>query len=331
MPAKLITVTREDLAITRRRCGRGFTYLDADGEPVRDQAVRSRIKALAIPPAWTDVAIAVHERAHIQACGEDDAGRVQYVYHAEWEVRRDGRKAERLARLSLALARVRRRVARDLGAPAGSPELALAVAAALIDRTAMRLGSERYLETAGTRGAATLLKSDVAVSGSRVRLRFAAKGGQEVDYTLTHRTLAQAITRLKTLPGKRLLVCRNGRCKPVTTEAINRYLREAAGAEISAKDFRTLHASAMAGEELARIEPGASEARRRRQIAEVSKKVAEFLRNTPAISRKSYIAPGLIELFESGRLGRLWNRPDGRRTLMRRREARLGRVLEALE
>ena len=287
------------------------------GALICDVEIKSRARALGIPPAWTEVRIAPHPRAHIQAMGKDAAGRVQYIYHADWEAKRLARKQNQLALLTTALPAVRRRVSRDLLAETGSQELALAIAVALIDRTAMRIGREKYLKSSGTRGAGTLFSRDVKVKGTRVAMQFPAKSGKQAQYELSDRRLAQAIARIKTLTGRRLLVYRNGgnELRPVTGEMINAYLEAAASAHITAKDFRTLHASALAGEVLAEMEPGPSAAARKRQMAAATQTVAEFLRNTPAISRKSYIAPCLFKLFDDGRLQVLWakGRGDGAR------------------
>jgi DNA topoisomerase-1 len=329
---RLVRTARNDLTLVRQRRGKGFCYRNANGTLVSDPATRDRIRALGIPPAWQNVRIAPHPRAHIQVVGVDEAGRDQYIYHADWEMRRESKKLRRLAALTAALPRVRRRVAEALQAATGSRELALAIAVALIDRTAMRVGREKYLETSGTRGAGTLYSRDVRVAGEEVCMSFDAKGGKRAEYCVTDAALAEAISRIKTLPGKRLLVWRDeaGKVRPIKTGAINAYLCDVAGCEISAKDFRTLHASALACEALAAMEVGASETARRRQMAQVARQVSEVLRNTPAICRKSYIAPCLFKLFDSGKLKALWDEAGRGRAGLLKRERRLGAVLAAV-
>jgi len=329
---RLVRVRRNDLTVLRRKRGTGFSYLDATGALVTDPAIKARIKALGIPPAWTEVRIAASEKAHIQVLGQDEAGREQYLYHPEWTLRRDGKKQQRLKALTTTLPRLRKKVNEGLGAPAGSRDLALALAVALIDKTAMRLGREKYLEASGTRGAGTLYTRDVEVSGTKICLRFDAKGGKRAEYCLRDAKLAAAITSIKTLPGKRLLVYRDetGKVRPIKTGAVNDYLRAITGAEISAKDFRTLHASAIAGAALAQLEVGVSEAARRRQMAQVAREVASVLRNTPMISRKSYIAPCLFKLFNDGKLKALWESAGAGRTGLLAREKRLSAVLAAV-
>ncbi|MDB5474304.1 MAG: topoisomerase [Devosia sp.] len=329
---RLVKVSRDKLTIVREKRGRGFCYRTADGALVCDAALVQRIKALGIPPAWQQVRIAPHERAHIQVLGIDEAGRDQYIYHPAWELRRDSKKQQRLAVLTSALPKLRRQLALDLAAPAGSRTLALAIAVALIDKTAMRVGREKYLEASGTRGAGTLYSRDVRVSNDEIGISFDAKGGKRAEYRLLDPILADAIRRIKELPGKRLLVFRDesGKVRPIKTPAINEYLRKIAGADISAKDFRTLHASALAGEALAQMEVGSSVSARRRQMARVAREVSETLRNTPAICRKSYIAPCLFKLFDDGKLKQLWESAGRGRAGLATRERRLGAVLAAM-
>lgn len=329
---RLVRIDRSGLTLTRERRGTGFSYRDGDGGKLSDAASKARIKALGIPPAWRQVRIAASERAHIQVLGVDEAGREQYIYHPDWELRRDGKKQRRLALLTGVLPRLRRKVAQDLAAETGSRELALAIAVALIDKTAMRVGREKYLERSGTRGAGTLYARDVRVAGDEVCMAFDAKGGKRAEYCLNDGKLADAVARIKTLPGKRLLVYRDeaGKARPIKTGSINAYLRDLAGVDIAAKDFRTLHASAMAGEALAQLDAGGSESARRRQMAQVSRDVADVLRNTPVICRKSYIAPCLFKLFDEGKLKAMWEAAGAGRAGLLAREKRLGAVLAAV-
>lgn len=329
---RLIQVCRDDLTIRRVRKGRGFMFCDAEGAAA-DPECKARAKALAIPPAWTEVRIAADANAHIQALGVDAAGREQYIYHPDWENRRNRRKHQQLAMLTAALPRIRRQVARDLEAEAGDPKLALAIAIALIDRTAMRVGREKYLKTSGTRGASTLFGRDVKIEAGGVRMRFPAKSGKVAEYEIADQKLADAIGRIKALSGRRLLLYRTptGLVRPINGGMLNAYLQDIAGTAITAKDFRTLHASALAADALARLAPGGSPTARKRQMAAVTRQVADFLRNTPAISRKSYIAPKLFDLFEKGRLHRIWQAAEaGGGGGLRQRERRLGAVLSLI-
>jgi DNA topoisomerase I len=328
---RLKRVSRDALVVRRVRHGRGYSYVDAEGQPWPPGELRERAMHLGIPPAWTDVRVAPDPNMHIQACGLDAAGRTQYIYHADWESRRSAKKQKHLALLTEALPRIRRRVNHDLEAETGSRTLALAIGVALIDRTAMRIGRERYLDARGTRGAGTLYTRDLSVKGDEITVRFPAKSGKVAEYTLTDARLSAAIAKVKTIPGKRLLMYRDddGEPRVIRTDELNRYLREIAGTPVTAKDFRTLHASALAAEALAKIEPGETATARQRQLAGVTKQVATFLRNTPAITRTSYIAPCLFTLFEKAQLSDLWAAVDSRDGL-RVREARLAAVLESL-
>lgn len=325
MAGKLTMVTRADLTIAREKRGKGFCYRTADGALVCDKPFKARVSRLAIPPAWRDVRVAPDARAHIQAVGTDEAGRVQYIYHPDWEARRSARKLRRLALLAAALPRIRRRVRKDLSAEAGSVELAQAIAVTIIDKTAIRVGSEEYLKEHGTRGAATLFVRDVTVTSDELVIDFPAKGGKQAQYTLRDKQLALAVQRIAGLAGKRLLVHWEGEALvPLHPGTINSYLHRISGADISAKDFRTLRASTLAAQALAQLEPGRSDSARKRQIAGVARDVAEVLHNSPAISRKSYIAPALFQLFDSGELHLLWSGASGRP------EERLGVVLAVL-
>ena len=329
---RLKHVRRGDLVIERRRRGRGYVFIDAEGNTFGDAEFRSRIKHLAIPPAWREVRLAIEPHAHIQVCGLDEAGRVQYIYHPDWELRRTRRKQKQLVLLAAALPRLRRRVREDLAAVTGSKTLALAIGVALIDRTAMRVGRERYLDANGTRGAGTMFTRDVKVDGDKISIQFPAKSGKTATYSLRDAALADAISRVKTIPGRRLLMYRNaeGQARAIWTEELNRYLKEISGATVTAKDFRTLHASALAAEALAKLEPGESPTARKRQVMGVIKQVAAFLQNTPAICRQSYIAPCLFKLFDNGKLAELWASVTDHRTGLRQREARLEAVLSAV-
>lgn len=328
---RLKRVGREDLTIQRVRHGRSFGLRDADGAKISDPATQDRVRALGIPPAWQDVRIATAPNAHIQALGTDAAGRLQYIYHPDWEARRTRHKQEQLAQLTEALPRIRRRVKEDLSSEVGSKRMALALGVALIDRTAMRVGRERYLDARGTRGAGTLFTRDVSVKGDVVTICFPAKSGKEACYDLNDEVLAEAVRRVKTIPGRRLLMYRDdsGKARPVRTDDINRYLKEIGNAPVTAKDFRTLHASALAAESLARLEPAESSSGRKRQMATVTKQVAAFLQNTPAICRASYVAPCLYALFDKGRLAAMWAAGGAGANGVRQREVRLAAVLAA--
>jgi DNA topoisomerase-1 len=259
-----------------------------------------------VPPAYEDVLYATDPAAHIQAIGRDAAGRLQYRYHPEWEKVREARKAERLSRLAEALPRIRRSVAQHLSDLAPSRELALAAVIELVARSAIRPGSESYARTNGTRGAATLLKSNVTLSGDTIILTFRAKGGQDVRKEFSAPRLCQVIEVLRGLPGKRLFQYRDesGTVRRVRARDVNAFLRALAGVHISLKDFRTLCASAAVLDALARTLPAASQRQRRRQVLEAVRAAAAELHNTPTICRKSYVHETVVSAFENGILER---------------------------
>jgi len=305
-------VTPEALDIRRFRRGRGFRYVDGRGRPVRQAGTIARIHSLAIPPAYEDVLIAADARAHIQAVGRDEAGRTQYRYHPDWESVRELRKVDRLAALCAALPRIRRRTARDLQRPGLDRRRVLAAVVALIDRTHIRVGCEDYVHSGRSRGAATLLKSNIVVEGDHVRLNFRGKGGKQIACAVRAPALTRALADLQRLPGSRLFRYRdeNGRLRRVTAAETNGYLREIADAPVSAKDFRTLAATAAAAERLGTVEPAPGLTHRRRQLGTMYREVAGMLGNTPAITRKSYVHRRLVETFEGDKLRKLVERVE---------------------
>ncbi|HKY94453.1 MAG TPA: DNA topoisomerase IB [Kiloniellales bacterium] len=303
-------VAVEDLCLTRRRCGRGFAYFDARGRRISDKVTLDRLRGLAIPPAYAEVLIAPRANHHIQAVGRDEAGRLQYLYHPAWEAVREARKSTKLARLCTALPTLRRRLARILATPGLSREKALAAVIALIDRTHIRVGCDDYVHSGRSRGASTLLKRNVRIEGDRIFLAFVGKRRMPVQCSLRSPRLAGALEELRQLPGPRLFQYRNGdgALRKVSAAEVNAFLRELAEVEVTAKDFRTLAATAAAGERLCLLERAASASARKRQVAEVIRAVAALLANTPAIARKSYVHRELIDAFETGELARLAER-----------------------
>jgi DNA topoisomerase I len=296
-------VSADSLTLRRRRHGeKKFSYLRPDGAPIRDPATLRRLKSLAVPPAYEDVLYAEDPQAHIQAIGRDAAGRLQYRYHPEWQKVREMRKAARLARLAEALPRIRRSVAQHLGAEEPCRELAFAAIVEMVARSAIRPGSESYARLRGTRGAATLLKSNVVVNGSTITLKFRAKGGKQVVKEFVAPRLCEALATLRKLPGRRLFQYRgdDGEVRAAMAQGVNAFLREIAGVDISLKDFRTLLASVAVLNALAKEEPAASKRARRRQVLEAIRAAADDLHNTPAICGKSYVHETIITAFEEG-------------------------------
>lgn len=299
---KLKHIAREDLTIARRRAGHGYTYHRANGKEIADETALARFASLAVPPAYEDVFFAADEHAHLQAVGRDAAGRLQYRYHAEWEKVREAQKAEHLAALAAVLPKVRRAIARHLAGKEPTREFALAAMIELVAGSAIRPGSEEYTRKHGTRGAATLLKSNVRVSGDMIALVFRGKGGKNVRKEFASVRLASAIAVLRTVPGARLFQYRDdtSAIKRVSAREVNAFLREMAGCHVSLKDFRTLCASAAVLDSLARKVPAESARQRRKQVLEAVKAAAEDLANTPAVCRRSYVHETVVTAFEKG-------------------------------
>jgi DNA topoisomerase-1 len=254
--------------------------------------------------------------------GRDAAGRLQYRYHADWEKVRERRKAHRLATLVEALPKIRRAVSQHLSGDEPTREFALAAVIELIARTAIRPGNESYARLNGTRGATTLLKSNVTIEDDGIVLTFRAKGGKAVRKECDAAKLVRAIGILRGVPGRRMFQYRDegGTVRIVSTTQVNAFLREISGIKISLKDFRTLMASAVVLESLSRISPAASARGRRKQVLEAVRAAADELSNTPAICRKSYVHDTIVTAFEDGILERFAATMKGYRTQAKREQ-----------
>ncbi len=303
----LCLVGAADLTWRRQPCGRGFRYLREDDTAIRDKSTLARLKSLAVPPAYQNVRFAADPRAHLQAVGEDDAGRTQYRYHPQWQEVREAARSERLADLARALPDIQKAVRRRLARRDDSLGYVAAAVVQLVETTALRAGGESYVRERGTRGATTLLKSNVQIDGRKLSLRFRAKGGKRVSREVDNRRLATTLQHLLTLPGRRLFQCRkdDGTLRPVHARDVNAFLREVSGRQISLKDFRTMVASVGVLETLAAAEPGASKRTRRSQVRSAVAAAAEELSNTPTVCRKSYVDDSVVAAFERGALPRL--------------------------
>jgi DNA topoisomerase-1 len=298
-PLKRVSWTAPGL--TRRRHGRGFVYTHANGQRVRDEATLSRIRALAIPPAWTDVWICPDERGHLQAVGVDAAGRRQYRYHDDWRIRRDRQKFDRLLWFAATLPRMRRDARRALAGSSPTKERVLAGAVRMLDLGAFRVGSESYAEANGSYGLATLRRSHVQVDGDEIRFDYVAKGGKRQVQRLRDADVARLVRSLlrRKGGGKELLAYREGRTwRDLRSDDINAFLKDLVDEDVSAKDFRTWHATVLTAVLLASAEEElTSVTSRKRVVSRVVKEVAEVLGNTPAVCRASYIDPRVIDLF----------------------------------
>jgi DNA topoisomerase-1 len=283
--------------------GRGFAYLDGDGRPIGDPALRERIDALAIPPAWTEVWICSYPNGHIQATGVDAAGRTQYLYHPRWREQRDRLKFDRALALAESLPAARRGVTLDLRREGLPRERVLAAAFRMLDAAHLRVGSEQYALEHGSVGLSTLRGAHAHVEGgSIVRLDFPAKSGQEWSSEVADADLAAVVALLKRRgPRARLLAWRDDEgAHPLTPAEINADIRERTGGDFTAKDFRTLHGTAAVAAALARTGPKRSTSGQDRAIAAAIHVASELLGNTPAVARSSYVDPRLLDLYRAG-------------------------------
>jgi DNA topoisomerase I len=320
-----------ELTIRRVKRGKSYGFVRANGTAIRHAGTVRRLHAMAMPPAYRQVRYASDPNSHLQAVGVDAAGRLQYRYHADWEKVREQRKAHRLAKLVGALPRIRRAVNKHLAGEEPTREFALSAVIELIARTAIRPGNESYARLNGTRGATTLLKSNVALEDDCFVLSFKAKGGKAVRKECDAAKLVRAIGILLTVRGKRMFQYRDayGIVRAVSTTQVNAFLREIAGIKISLKDFRTLMASAVALETLSRVTPAESARGRKKQILEAIRAAADELTNTPAICRRSYVHDTIVTAFEDGILERFGESMKGRRS-QTRREQLLAQVVTAV-
>ncbi|WNV89379.1 DNA topoisomerase IB [Umezawaea sp. Da 62-37] len=292
----------------RGRRGRGFTYTDGDGNKL-DAEARQRVADLVIPPAWRDVWICPYPNGHVQAVGTDDAGRRQYLYHERWRSERDEEKHDRVLGLVPRLPAFRAEVGRMMGGSGLGADRVFGTALHLLDRGVFRVGGESYAQENGSHGVATLLCSHVEVSGDEVGFRFPAKSGIEFVRSVRDGALARVVRALRRgRSGEdRLLVYREGRKRcEVHSDEVNERFKGLVGEEYSVKDLRTWHGTVSAAVGFSGVFaevglPG-SKAGVRRVEAEVMRRVAEELGNTPAVARKSYVDPRVVGAFEGGRV-----------------------------
>lgn len=302
--AELTYITDAVPGIRRRRAGESFAYQTPTGRPLRDAATLARIRKLAIPPAWTDVWICPDPDCHLQATGRDARGRKQYRYHPRWREVRDETKYNRMVAFGHALPRIRARVARDLARPGVTRERVLATIVRLLETTLIRVGNEEYARANKSFGLTTLRTRHVDVRGAIIAFRFRGKGGKDHQIRISDRRLAAIVKRIRDLPGQEMFQFVNdeGRRQAVSSGDVNAYLREAAGQDFTAKDFRTWYGTLIAARGLddPQQEP--------RGINDVVAQVAEQLGNTVAIAKKCYIHPLVLESWRNPALRRRWPR-----------------------
>lgn len=288
--------------ITRRRSGRGFSYRDADGATIGDRETLARIRALAIPPAWTDVWICPWPNGHLQARGRDARGRKQYRYHARWHQRRGTDKFDRMLAFAEALPRIRRRCDVDLAKPGLSREKVLAAVVRLLELTLIRVGNDEYARLNRSFGLTTLRDRHARVEGTAVRFRFRGKSGQTHEVGLRDRRLAGIVRRCQELPGQDLFqfVDDDGEVRDVASDDVNAYIRDASRGEFTAKDFRTWAGTVLAYRALRALQPSVGDRGAKRNVVEAIRQTADRLGNTPAVARGSYVHPAVLEAYLEG-------------------------------
>ncbi len=294
-PGSLVYVSDGMPGIRRLRRGGGFQYRRPDGTPLHDACTVSRIHRLAIPPAYDDVWICPLPNGHLQATGRDARGRKQYRYHADWQAVRKAHNFDRMSEFGHVLPRIRAKVQRDLlGAP-GSRDAVLAALVRLLDTTLVRVGNEAYARSNRSYGLTTLLCRHVRVRGNRLNLRFRGKSGVWQEVAVDDPRVARIVRRCQALPGQDLFQYEDeaGQTRGLGSADVNGYLRAISGADFTAKDFRTWHASVHALQTLCQL-PGDGPATAR-EVNEMLRDVAARLGNTPAVCRKSYVHPQVLE------------------------------------
>ena len=292
---------------TRRRRGKGFSYLDCKGQSLTDARDRERIRALAIPPAWTSVWICPIANGHLQATGRDDRGRKQYLYHPRWSEVSNRAKFDRMFLFGERLSRMRRQLAKDLSRRKLDRRKVLATVVHLLDTTLIRVGNREYAAENNSRGLTTLRERHVSVNGSDIQFRFHGKSGRKHRISLHDRRLARILLQCEELPGQALFQYQDGDGEfvPIESDDVNRYLGEIGGEAFTAKDFRTWRGSAIAIGQLTDAAQEGAKATKRR-VNEAIAATAEALGNTKTICRNYYVHPDITDRYLSGALAACW-------------------------
>lgn len=332
LPADLHYVDDSQPGFRRRKLRGKFVYFDLDGERITDADEVQRINKLAIPPAYQDVWICPDPKGHLQATGRDARGRKQYRYHPRWREIRDADKYERLLEFGRALPKLRTRIDEHLQLPGLGHDKVVATVVALLDSTLIRVGNTQYARDNKSFGLTTLRNRHVEVKGTGIRFNFRGKSGVEHQVSLQHPRLARIVRRCLELPGQHLFqyLDEDKQRRVVTSSDINQYLQEQSGEDFTAKDYRTWAGTALALDQLRQLpfeERSATE--QKRVVNEVIKSVASQLGNTPAICRKCYVHPAVLEAFVADELSKL-GKPRTRKGL-RPEEVTLMRFLEQVQ
>jgi DNA topoisomerase-1 len=312
--AGLRYVSADEPGITRVKSGRGWTYKDATGATIRDRAVRRRVDALVIPPAWKDVWICADPDGHLQATGRDERGRKQYRYHRRFREAQDSSKFSRLPMFGLSLTRVRAQVEKDLAQTGLPSSRVLAAAVRILDRHPIRVGNERYAKANDSYGLTTMRDRHVElVEGGEIRFRFRGKSGKENRVGIYDDELARVIEDCSELEGAELFkyVDEAGVTRTLESDDVNAYLRRVTGYDLTAKDFRTWTGTVRAVTVLDELGYTESAKERKRRLVQAVKFVAADLHNTPATCRSFYIHPAVLSSYEEGTLEALLDEVDG--------------------
>jgi DNA topoisomerase-1 len=302
--AGLRYVSDEQPGIRRRRAGKGFSYVGADGKAIHDEATLKRIKSLAIPPAWREVWICASPNGHLQATGLDARNRKQYRYHPRWREVRDETKYERMMLFGRMLPLIRERTRQDLALTGMPREKVLATIVQLLEKTLIRVGNEEYAKENNSYGLTTLRNRHAKVDGSTVHFQFKGKSGIKHSIDLKDRRLARIVEKLQDLPGQELFqyVDEAGETRSIGSADVNAYLKEITGEEFTAKDFRTWSGTVLAALALQEYEAFDSAAQAKKNIRHAIESVARKLGNTPTICRKCYVHPAVLDSYLDGSL-----------------------------
>jgi DNA topoisomerase-1 len=302
--ARLRYVNDGEPGIRRKRAGRGFQYIGTNGERIIDTDELERIRALAIPPAWTEVWICPYPNGHIQATGRDSKGRKQYCYHERWATRRSVAKFQRMIQFGEALPTLRERAEHDLSLPGLPLDKVLAAIVKLMDMTAIRVGNQEYARNNRSYGLTTLRDRHVNVNGATIQFRFKGKSGIPHTVDLQDRRLARIIQRSKDVPGQELFQYLNDERKPVDVHAedVNGYLRQAMQQDFTAKDFRTWNGTLLAIMAFQESGTSSSTTQVKRNVSRAIQQVAARLGNTPTVCRKYYVHPAVVDAYTEGLL-----------------------------
>jgi DNA topoisomerase-1 len=333
--AGLRYVTDDEPGIRRQKRGKGFTFLDPQGKTIKDEKTLERIQKLAIPPAWTDVWICPRPNGHLQATGRDARGRKQYRYHANWREVRDETKFGRMIAFGESLPKIRERIDRDMSQRGLGREKVLATVVKLLETTLIRVGNKEYVKQNNSFGLTTLRDQHVDVDGATLRFEFRGKSGKEHSVEVHDRRLARIVKQCRDVPGQKLFqyLDENGERQSVSSEDVNAYLRETTGEDFSAKDFRTWGGTVLALSALLEVGACESEREANKAVVEAIKHVSGQLGNRPAICRKYYVHPVVIQSFLEGTLrdtleDAVEDSPEDESNGLRRLEAQVLRLLK---